>query len=416
MANAARRPAIHDDPPGPGSADLSEPLASVEDVKILHTSDWHIGRTFHQHSTAEALASVLDALVEAVREHAVDVVVVAGDVFDSSTPSAAAVEELDRVLVALRDTGARVIVTSGNHDSPARLGAKAAFLHEAGVHIVTRPQDHATPITVEDQHGPVHFYGIAYLEPALIRHVWPDQRLAHQADAIGFALDNIRADLARRGGRSVVLAHTFVSGAEGESCESERGITAGGLDRVPVPVFDGVTYAALGHIHGRNTLAPHVRYSGAPLHLSFSEQDKPRGAWLVTLDADGLGPVEWLDLPVPRALTTLTGTLDELLSDPGLTDRESHWVRAILTDVARPDDPMRRLQRRFPHCALLEFRPSHVDASAAPTDPQRLATLTDQQVMAEFLAFVRGGEGPTEAEAQLLDDLVGHVAGTEAAR
>lgn len=392
-------------------------VISVENVKILHTSDWHIGRTFHQHSTADALASVLDALVGLVRDHEVDVVVVAGDVFDSSTPSAAAVEELDRVLLALRATGATVIVTSGNHDSPARLGAKAAFARESGVHIITRPEDHATPVTLRDAHGPVHFYGIAYLEPALIRHRWPDQQLTNQASAVGFALDNIRADLAERDGhRSVVLAHTFVSGAEGESCESERGITVGGVDRVPVPAFDGVTYAALGHIHGRNTLAPHVRYSGAPLHLSFSEQDKPRGAWLVELDADGLAGVEWLDLPVPRALATITGTLDELLGDESLARHEQHWVRAILTDVSRPNDPMRRLQRRFEHCALLDFRPSRTDTDAAPADPRRLATLTDQQVMAEFLAFVRNGEGPTEAEARILDDLVSEVAGTEVSR
>ena len=391
-------------------------LISVESVKILHTSDWHIGRTFHQHSTADALASVLDALVDLVRDHDVDVVVVAGDVFDSSTPSAAAVQELDRVLLELQRTGVTVIVTSGNHDSPARLGAKAAFAREAGVHVITRPEDHATPVTVHDQHGPVHFYGIAYLEPALIRHHWPEQRLTNQATAVGFALDNIRADLAEReGDRSVVLAHTFVSGAEGESCESERGITVGGVDRVPVSAFDQITYAALGHIHGRHTLAPHVRYSGAPLHLSFSEQGKPRGAWLVELDAAGLGEVTWLDLPVPRPLATLTGTLDELLSDATLAPYEQHWVRAVLTDVSRPSDPMRRLQRRFPHCALLEFRPSRID-DTAPADPRRLATLTDQQVMAEFLAFVRNGEGPTEAEQQVLDQLVGEVAAAEVSR
>ncbi len=391
-------------------------LISVESVKILHTSDWHIGRTFHQHSTADALASVLDALVDLVRDHEVDVVVVAGDVFDSSTPAAAAVQELDRVLLRLQRTGVTVIVTSGNHDSPARLGAKAAFAREAGVHVITRPEDHATPVTVHDQHGPVHFYGIAYLEPALIRHHWPEQRLTNQATAVGFALDNIRADLAEReGDRSVVLAHTFVSGAEGESCESERGITVGGVDRVPVSAFDQLTYAALGHIHGRHTLAPHVRYSGAPLHLSFSEQGKPRGAWLVELDAAGLGEVTWLDLPVPRPLATLTGTLDELLSDATLAPYEQHWVRAVLTDVSRPSDPMRRLQRRFPHCALLEFRPSRID-DTAPADPRRLATLTDQQVMAEFLAFVRNGEGPTEAEQQVLDQLVGEVAAAEVSR
>lgn len=392
------------------------PITSVEGVKILHTSDWHIGRTFHQHSTADALAAVLDALVEAVRRHEVDVVVVSGDVFDSSMPSAAAVMELDRVLLALQRTGATVVVTSGNHDSPARLGARADFVREAGVHVLTRPEDHAVPVTLTDRHGPVHFYGIPYLEPALIRHRWPDQKLSDQARAVGFALDNIRADLADRGGRSVVLAHTFVAGAEGESCESERGITVGGVDRVPVPAFDGITYAALGHIHGRNTLAPHVRYCGAPLHLSFSEQDKPRGAWLVTLDADGLAAVDWLDLPVPRRLVTLTGTFEELLGDPDLAVHEQDWVRAVVTDVSRPSDPMRRLQQRFAHCAVLEFRPSEINASDALTDPRRLATLTDQQIMADFLAHVRNGEGPSEAEARILDELVGQVAAQEAAR
>lgn len=391
-------------------------VTSVGDVKILHTSDWHIGRSFHRHSTAETLGAVLDALVDLVREHAVDVVVVAGDVFDSSTPSAAAVEELDRVLAALRETGATVIVTSGNHDSPARLGAKAEFARFAGIHIVTRPQDHATPITLEDEHGPVHFYGIPYLEPALIRHLWPERRLTNQASALGFALDNIRADLAVRGGRSVVLAHTFVAGAEGESCESERGITVGGVDRVPVPTFDGVTYAALGHIHGRDVRAEHVRYSGAPLHLSFSEEGKPRGAWLVTLDAAGLAAVDWLDLPVPRPLRTLTGTLAELLADPAHEPYVDHWVRAVLTDQTRPVDPMRRLQERFPHCAVLEFRPTLAEAEARRSDARRMATLTDQQIIAEFLEFVRDGEGADPAETELIAEIVGHVAAREVSR
>jgi len=386
-------------------------------VKILHTSDWHIGRTFHQHSTADALASVLDALVDLVRDHEVDAVVVAGDVFDSSTPSAAAVEELDRVLIALQRTGATVVLTSGNHDSPARLGAKAAFARESGVHVVTRPEDHATPITLHDEHGPVHVYGIPYLEPALIRHLWPEQRLTNQATALGFALDNIRADLAgREGDRSVVLAHTFVAGADGESCESERGITVGDVDRVPESAFDGITYAALGHIHGRKQLRPHLRYSGAPLHLSFSEQDKPRGAWLVELDAEGLGEVTWLDLPVPRPLATITGTLEELLTDASLAVHEQHWVRAIVTDPLRPTDPMRRLQGRFPHCALMRLEPSHVDETTRAAGPERFDTMTDQQIIADFLADVRNGFGPDEAEQQVLDQLVSEVAGAEVSR
>lgn len=391
------------------NGDLSVRDRSVECVRILHTSDWHIGRTFHQHSTAEALSGVLDALIASVTEHQIDVVVVAGDVFDSSTPSAAAVEELDRVLLGLNEAGATVIVTSGNHDSPARLGAKAVFAAKSGIHIITRPEAHTEPVTLEDEHGPVYFYGIPYLEPALIRHRWPETKLSNQADAIGFALDTIRADLAQRDGdRSVVLAHTFVSGAEGESCESERGITVGGVDRVPVPAFDGITYAALGHIHGRNTLAPHVRYSGAPLHLSFSEQGKPRGAWIVDLDADGLASVEWLDLPVPRGLATITGTLDELLTDRAHDPHEGKWVRAVITDVARPLDPMRKLQQRFPHCAMLSFAPSEVHESAAPSAARR-AALSDSEILKEFLVDVRNGEGPSVEELVLADAVMSQV-------
>jgi exonuclease SbcD len=386
-------------------------------VNILHTSDWHIGRSFHQHSTAEPLAEVLDALVGLVVEHAVDVVVVAGDVFDSSTPSAAAVEELDRVLVALSRTGAAVVISSGNHDSPARLGAKAVFAAEAGVHVVTRPEDHVRPVVLTDEHGPVHFHAVPFLEPALLRHRWPEERLSNQAEAVGFALDNIRAALAEAGHpRSVVLAHTFVSGAEGESCESERAITVGGVDRVPVPTFDSITYAALGHVHGRNVLADHVRYSGAPLHLSFSEQDKPRGAWLVTLDAGGLADVEWLGLPVPRRLVTLTATLEELLGDPAYAEHADHWVRARLTDDRRPLDPMARLAARFSHCAVLEYAPTRSVEQVARVDAAELEQLSDEQLVAQFLAHVREGEGPSERERALVADVVSAVRGQEVAR
>lgn len=384
-------------------------------MKILHTSDWHIGRTFHQHSSLDALAEVLDALVDLVREHGVDVVVVAGDVFDSSTPSAPAVEELDRVLVALSGTGAQVVVTSGNHDSPARLGAKSAFTAAAGVHILTRPEEHDRPVVVADEHGPVHFYGIPYLEPALVRHHWPEQRLTNQARAMGFALDNVRADLASRGGpRSVVVAHTFVSGAEGASCESERPITTGGIDRVPVPTFDGVTYAALGHVHRRNTLAEHVRYSGAPLHLSFSEESAPRGCWLVTLDAEGLADVDWLELPVPRRLVTLTGTLEELLADPSLAVHHDDWVRARLVDEHRPLDPMRRLGVRFSHCAVLEFAPPSGQVSRARPTARSMRALSDEDVVAEFLTHVREGEAPDEDERVIVADVVSTVRGRQA--
>ncbi len=372
-------------------------------MRILHTSDWHIGRSFHGHSTLDALRGVLDALVAQVRENRVDVVVVAGDVFDSATPAAAAYTLLSDVLGALSDAGATVIVTSGNHDSAARLGFQAGLLRH-GVHVLTDPTALATPITVVDDHGPVHFYGIPFLEPVLLRSAWPGVRT--QADVLSRAMELVRADLAARGGRSVAVAHCFAAGVE-PTPHLERDIQQGGLDIVPLSTFEGVDYMALGHIHGRQQLAPHARYSGAPLHYSFGEAAKPRGSWLIDLHADGLGDVEWLDLPVPRPLTTLSGPLEELLGHDRYAAHVGDWVNVEYTDPLPQRDPMRRLLARFPYCAAVAHTPAAVGAPEARTYAQRVrAARTDAELFDAFLSHVREGEGATEREAALIADLL----------
>ncbi|WP_229053418.1 exonuclease SbcCD subunit D [Aeromicrobium sp. Leaf350] len=382
-------------------------------MRIWHTSDWHVGRTFHGHSTLESLETVLAETAATVAELGVDVVVVAGDVYDSSTPSAEAIGVFNRSLRLIRDAGPEVVVTAGNHDSPTRLGSMSDFVSAAGVHVITRPEQITSPVTLTDEHGPVHLYGIPFLEPARLRHVWDVEPLRSQADAVGEAMRLVRADAARRGGRSVVLAHTFVAGAEGESCESERAIVGGtdvgGVDRVPVPTFDGVTYAALGHIHGRSVLSEHVRYSGAPLHLSFSEESKPRGAWLVDLDAGGLASVVWVDLAVPRRLVTLTGTLDALLTDTAHAQHEGSWIRARLTDPTRQRDAMRRLQARFPHCAHLEYVSLATPLGGDRAYRELVHGKTDLEVVDTFLGRVRGA-GLDPAERDIVDDVLAHGA------
>jgi exonuclease SbcD len=372
-------------------------------MRILHTSDWHIGRSFHGHATLDALRGVLETLVTQVREHAVDVVVVAGDVFDSATPAAGAYTLLSDVLRGLSDTGATVIVTSGNHDSAARLGFQAALLRD-GVHVVTDPSTIGAPVTVDDEHGPVHFYGIPFLEPVLLRSEWPGVR--SQADVLTRAMDMIRADVRERGGRSVAIAHCFAAGVQ-PTPHLERDIQQGGLDVVPLAAFGGVDYMALGHIHGRQQLSPRVRYAGAPLHYSFGEGDKPRGSWLVELDAEGLGAVEWLALPVPRVLKTLTAPLDELLNDERFADDTQHWIRAVYTDPLPQRDPMRRLLARFPHCAQVSHAPAVSSTAQTRTYAERVRSArSEAELVGAFLAHVREGEGASARETELIADLV----------
>ena len=388
-------------------------------MRLLHTSDWHIGRTFHGHPTIEHLQRVLDALVEIVHDKRVDVVLVAGDVFDSATPAASYLDVLTGALRALHQAGAVVIITSGNHDSATRLGFQSEFAALADIHVLTDAQKADQPVMLTDEHGPVAIYGIPFLEPALVQHFYPDIALRTHASVLGFVMDRLRADAASRNARTVVLSHCFAANigdstdsddsadstsdaAAGQTVGLERDITAGGLDIVPLNTFRGVDYVALGHIHGRSQLRSEARYSGAPLHYSFSEAGKPRGAWLVDLDQGGLAGVEWVDLPIPRRLSVLTGTLDNLLASSDFDDKEQDWVSAILTDQARPLDAMRKLQTRFPWCATLEHRPSVVAETAVTSYAERLKSKTDGEIVAGFLEHVRNGVGPTDAEQTVI--------------
>jgi exonuclease SbcD len=386
-------------------------------MKILHTSDWHIGRTFHGHSTLEHLRSVLAALVGEVRDRQIDVVLVAGDIFDSSMPSAEAFGVLSGALRDIRAAGAQIVMTSGNHDSATRLGFQAEWATLSGIHVITRPEQYREPVMIDDEYGPVAFYGIPYLEPSIFRHYHPDADLRTHEQVLRFAMDEVRADAAARDTRSVVLSHCFVSSvaASDEATDVERDITSGGLNLVPASVFDGPDYVALGHIHGRSVITDRVRYSGAPLHYSFGEAGKPRGGWLVELDAGGVDTVEWLDLPVPRRLTVLTGELDALVASSAHSARENDWIAAILTDRVRPMDAMRRLQDRFPFAATLEYRPDVVADAGTATYRERVEKKTDDQIVAGFLELVRNGVGPTEFESALIHDVIAQQAATEAA-
>ncbi|RDI35819.1 exodeoxyribonuclease I subunit D [Rhodococcus sp. AG1013] len=371
-------------------------------MRILHTSDWHIGRTFHGVDLLDDQARVLDAIAETVTARDVDVVVVPGDVYDRSIPSADAVKVCNRGFEAIRAAGAVIVATSGNHDSPVRLGAGAAFAAAGGLHLLTRVGELDTPVLLDDEHGPVAFYGIPYLEPEITRAELDAPHARSHADILDVAMARVRADLDTRradasGLRSVLLAHAFVVG--GEATGSERSISVGGVETVSASAFDGVDYVALGHLHSPQTLAEHVRYSGSPLPYSFGERSHRKSVWLVDVDADGLAAVERIDLPVVRGLSQLVGTLDELLSDAAFASAEEHYVSAVLTDPLRPVDAMRALQTRFPYAVHMEWQRPEGNPELKYRD--RVRGRSDLEVAQSFVSDVRSGA--TVGEVRLLE-------------
>ncbi len=360
----------------------------MRDMRLLHTSDWHIGRSLHGTDLLAEQEAVLGSLADVVAAEGVDVVLVAGDVYDRAVPSADATAVLDRVLTRLRSAGASVVLTPGNHDSARRLGFAAGLLAVSGVHVRAATGLLDEPVLFSDAHGDVAVYGLPYLEPEVARHeLGLSEARSHEA-VLTAAMDRVRADLfLRPGTRSVVLAHAFVGG--GVPSDSERDICVGGVDLVPAPVFDGVDYVALGHLHRPQSLSDRVRYSGSPLAYSFGESGQQKQAWLVDLDAGGLAGVRAVPLPTPRQLTVLRGELAELLADPDLAAVEEHFVSAQLTDPVRPVDPMRQLQARFPHCVHLEWAGSAQGADTRSYQ-ERLSGRSDLEVAGEFVSHVRG--------------------------
>lgn len=397
---------------------MSGPPASVVGMKILHTSDWHLGRSFHGVGMLPAQAEWLDRLVEVVAAEGVGAVLVAGDVYDRALPAVDVVELLDRTLVRLTEAGAQVVITSGNHDSAVRLGFASALLEHGGVHLRTRVEDLARPVLLPLGDGAqIAVYGLPYLEPRLVAESLAAQGPGH-IPVTSAALGRIRADLARRRSeaplRSIVMAHTFAGG--GASSDSERSLSVGGLDVVPLDLFEGFDYVALGHLHGRQELAPSIRYSGSPLAYSFSEATQAKGAWLLDVTGNGIASVEPLGWATSHRLAVLRGPIDALLTAPEHVWAETAYCHVTLTDMERPQRAMERLRGRFPLAVALAFEPEGGAREAVASYSERLASArSDLDLCCGFLEHVRGRE-PAEPERSALVEALEAVRLAEVSR
>lgn len=359
---------------------------------MLHTSDWHIGRQFHRVDLLQAQAEYLSFLATEVTRHNVDVVLVAGDIYDRALPPAAAVSVLDQGLNDLLATGAKVVLSAGNHDSTERLGFGKERSRLAGLYVSSHVSDVVDPLVMSGDVGKVGVYAIPYLDPVLTAPVWGCAP-SHQ-EVLAHACGLIAEDAARRGLEyTVVTAHAFVTG--GVASDSERAISVGGVEQVSAEVFSPFTYTGLGHLHRRQVIESNVRYSGSALPYSFSEGNEAKGAWLVELTESGLGEVSFLTAPGIRPLADFSGTLEQVLSDPALAIHEDSFCRVTLTDVRRPAAAMEQVQSRFAHAVQLIHSPPRREDGL--TYQERTRQVSGVGMVEVFLDHVRG-QGPSDFE------------------
>lgn len=337
-------------------------------VRILHTSDWHLGRSFHGASLMHEQEEVIDRIVELARDQKVDLVVIAGDLYDRAIPPTDAVTLFGDALERLSETGAKIVAVAGNHDSPSRVAVADRVLERAGVAVRGDVSRCIQPLQFDPADGGprVSVYLVPYLEPSLAAPALTQldetseaegTRHAGHHEVTDYATELIRRHVSgNKPTRTVVVAHTFVDG--GKVTDSERALSIGNIDRVGVSAFGGFDYVALGHLHRDQSFDDgRLAYSGSPLPYSFSEENHTKSVRIVEMDAAGQCTTEVVPLNIGRPLRTLSGRIDDLLKRAVFADAEQARVRFRLTDPEPPLQAMSRLKARFPHAAMLEHKP-----------------------------------------------------------
>jgi exonuclease SbcD len=364
-------------------------------VKILHTSDWHLGRTFLSESMHAHQEVFIDWLIALVATEQIELVVIAGDVYDRSVPPTESVRLFDRALIGLSAV-CPVFITPGNHDSAVRLGFGSGLMAANGVHIRSEISDIGVPLEVTGRDDTkVVVYGIPYLQPEVVSVQLEAERT--HAGVLNAAMERVRADLNNRGdARVVVVSHAFITG--GSSSESERSLEIGGIGDAPSSVFAGVDYVAMGHLHGAQVISTPenestiVKYSGSPLPYSFSEEKHNKSVTVIDIPTSGPVIHENISTPVPGPLLTITGELEELLNNSQFNAVEDHWVRVIVTDPTRQERTRERLLERFNNLKHIEFQPqggAQTLSISERLDPQSTPPI---EIAAGFVAHVSRGE------------------------
>ena len=351
-------------------------------MKLIHLSDLHLGKRFCERSLLDDQAAILEQILGIIDAECPDAVLIAGDIYDKTVPSAEAVQLFDGFLVSLAKRHLEVFIISGNHDSPERIAFGSRLMDASGIHLSPVYDGHIAPTVLEDEHGAVSFYMLPFVKPTHVRRFFEETNIDSYTDALRVAIDAMNVDATAR---NVLITHQFVTGAA--TCDSEE-LSVGGSDNVDVSVFDRFDYVALGHIHGaQNCTLPRVRYCGTPLKYSFSEVNHKKSVTVVEMGAKGAEPnLRTVALTPLHDVSELRGTFADLC-DPLLAEnhpQREDYLRITLTDEDYVPDAIARLQSYYPNALQLRYDNSRTRTDRSITGAEKMERKTTLELFAEF--------------------------------
>jgi exonuclease SbcD len=371
-------------------------------MRILHTSDWHLGRQFFQLPLDEDHDVILAQVHDAISAHSPDVLIIAGDIFDRAGPPQSALARLRDFLVrTTANPGLAIVIIAGNHDAAAQIGM-LGVLAPIERALIRGPLDaDDLPMMLADEHGPVAISALPFSYEFAARDCFGTDDINCPADVIA-AQVNAARDRVPAGARWIVVAHSFVEGAKVTESERPLSRTVGGVETVGAEVFDGAHYVALGHLHRAQAVgSSHIRYSGSPLAFNFDEEGQEKSLTLIDLAADGSIETTSIPLAPRRKVRTIRGKLDELVAAPtGSVD----FIRVVLTDETPQIEPMKRIRALYPNAVQLSYERTERTLEEKLGEG-RAAIDAPENLVSDFLEFVRG-EAPGEGDTILVNTLI----------
>ncbi|MCW8935358.1 MAG: exonuclease SbcCD subunit D [Gammaproteobacteria bacterium] len=378
-------------------------------MKFIHTSDWHIGRQFHNVSLLEDQQYVLKQIIEYINQENVDALVIAGDIYDRSVPPATAVELLDDVLTQIcTQMGVPVVLIPGNHDSAERLSFGSRQLTQAGLHIMGDLAKVTEPVVIQNANESIHFYGIPYNDPEHVNDCY-DQKVANHNEAFAFLIDKIKSKLDENN-TNVLISHCFIDG--GEESESERPLSIGGADRVSTEHFKNFDYVALGHLHGPQYKGEEtIRYSGSILKYSFSEQHHKKAVTLVETENNQIKKFTQLPLKPLRNMRIIEGEIESIIEQGKTDPHADDYILVRLTDTHAILNAMGKLREVYANVLHLE-KPGIMASNENHELQREKLKASEIDMFRDFFNQVQGRD-LTEDQDSALQEVISELHKTE---
>ena len=373
-------------------------------MKLIHLSDLHLGKRVNEFSMLEDQLSILLEILRITEAEKPNAVIIAGDVYDKSVPSAEAVALMDEFLVRLARLSVQVFLISGNHDSAERVAFAGRILDSAGIHVSPVYSGKVEPAELRDGLGTVRVYMLPFVKPVDVRRVFPEEEIGSYTDAVGAAIRHMEVDPAAR---NVLVAHQFVTGAARSDSED---ISVGGLDNVDASVFDPFDYVALGHLHGPQHVGREtVRYCGTPLKYSFSEKDHVKSLTVVEMGPKGDVRIRTVPLRPKRDLREIRGTYGELtlVSNYAGTATDD-YLHVVLTDEEDVPDALNKLRLIYPNIMKLDYDNPRTRSAGEVSVSDEIARKSEIELFDDFYAMQNGQKMTEEQRAfslKVLEDL-----------